>query len=166
MCDLCMAFSLFSFFMFPMRMNNPGGQSYFPSFQALPCYLSLFFLLLFSLYCLFQCSLSIFRCPNNIYCGIILSRELGSDFQETFFLPVYQLCRVREIRRQSATFCPWWAVTSGLLNMTKLEKKKGTYCSNMVELPAGTNSPSLPILATKRSGKIPSNISQKTKTKQ
>lgn len=125
-----------------------------------------FFLLLFSLYCLFQCSLSIFRCPNNIYYGIILPRELGSDFQETFFLPVYQLCRAREIRRLSATFCSSWAVTSGLLNMTKLEKKKWMYCSNIVELPAGTNSPSLPILAAKQSGKIPSSISQKTKTKQ
>lgn len=51
MCDLCMAFSLFSSFMFPMRMSNPSSQSCVPSFQTLPYFLSsnLFFLLLFLL---------------------------------------------------------------------------------------------------------------------
>lgn len=49
--------------------------------------------------------------------------------------------------------------------MAKLEKKKGMYCSNIIELPAGTNSPSSSILAEKQSGEIPSNISKKKKKK-
>lgn len=98
MCDLCMAFSLFSSFKFPMRMTNPSSQSCVPSFQALPYFLP-HFPLIFS-YCLFQCSLSIYSCPNSICCGFSLppkvvnnfsSQELSSDFQETTFMPIHQL---------------------------------------------------------------------------
>lgn len=132
MCDLCMAFSLFSSFMFPMRMTNPSSQSCIPSFQTLPYFLPRF-PLSFSSCCLFQSSLSIHSCPNSICCGFSLppkavnnfsSQELSSDFQETIFMPIYQLCRAREIRTLSAALCPWWTVTSGLFNLAKLVKKR------------------------------------------
>ena len=148
-----MAFSLFSSFMFPMRMNNPSSQSCVSSFQTLPYFLSRF-PLIFSSYCLFQCSLSILRCPNSITCGsslppkvvnLFLSQDLGSDFQETIFILVYQLCRARKIRRVSATFCTWWTVTSGLLNLAKLAKKSGDILQQSRSItwqitPAGTPS--------------------------
>lgn len=103
MCDLCVAFSLFSSFILPWRMNNPSSQSCVPSFQALASFLTHF---------LFQTSLSILRCPSSISSGsslspkiinLFLSRESVSDLQETFFLVVHQLYRAMENRRVSAT---------------------------------------------------------------
>lgn len=98
MCDLCVAFSLFSSFMFPLRINNPNSQR-----TVSPPFLT---------HLLFQSSLSILRCPSRISSGsslppkvvnLFLSRESVSDLQETFFLLVHQLCRAMENRGVSAT---------------------------------------------------------------
>lgn len=99
--DLCVAFSLFSSFMFPLRMNNPSSQSCVPSFQTLTFFLTQF-----------QSSLSILRCPCSISSGsslppkvinLFLSQESVSGLQETFFLLDHQLCRATENRTVSAT---------------------------------------------------------------
>lgn len=121
-CDLCVAFSLFSSFMFPLRMNNPSSQSCVPSFQTLTFFLTQF-----------QSSLSILRCPCSISSGsslppkvinLFLSQESVSGLQETFFLLDHQLCRATENRR--VCYCKLQVQTTSL-HLFCLENKVGKH---------------------------------------
>lgn len=85
-----MAFSLFSSFMSPMRMNNPRSQSYVPSFQTLPYFLSHFPLISSFCWFFFSFSFSILRHPSSISCAFFLPLQVSNLFLPQEFISFIQ----------------------------------------------------------------------------
>lgn len=92
MCDLCMAFSLFSSFMSPMRMNNPRSQNYVSNAALFSFSFSshLFFLLIFfhflSAFLGIQAVFPVFFCLPLKVPHLFLPWEFISYIQETILL--------------------------------------------------------------------------------